>query len=116
MPIRGSFVNLRYAAHAEVQNEQGAKEVDLAAKYQQDVTDGVDEVYVCRRRRNKLEAELGESIAKYDAGMSELQAQIKELRATYDVEKKEFEELREYFDMVDRDQEIADAEEEELRP
>ena len=52
----------------------------------------------------------------YDEKMAELTVQIDELREKYDVEKAEYDELNEYFDMIDKDKAIEEEEEKVLSP
>ena len=64
-----------------------------------------------RRRRNKLEADLRELIGRYDERMFEAKARIDELQGKFKSEREEYDALRDYFDMIDKDQAIQAAEE-----
>lgn len=97
--------------HAKLVEVGSKLEGDLEAKLAEALQRGIDEELVCRRKRNKLELELQESMARYDERMMDMSTKINELQAKYEVERKEFEELREYFDMMDKDKAIEDEEE-----
>ena len=115
---RGSFeeeTRARLAAisgdHEKLVEEASKKEGTLKATLDEALQRGIDEELVCRRKRNKLEVELQEAMAKYDERMMDMATKIQDLQAKYEVEKSEFEELREYFDMMDKDKAIEDEEE-----
>ena len=66
-----------------------------------------------RRRRTKVEAELRATIEKYDVNMFQIQGEVDDLREKYDRELKEYNELAEYYAVIDQDLAI-EAEEERL--
>ena len=98
-------------AHEKLVGEASRREAELRAALDDALQRGVDEELVCRRKRNKLESELQEAMARYDERMLEMSERIAELRGKYEAERAEFEELREYFDMMDKDKAIEDEEE-----
>ena len=98
-------------AHEKLVGEASRREGELRAALDDALQRGVDEELVCRRKRNKLESELQEAMARYDERMLEMSERIAELRGKYEAERAEFEELREYFDMMDKDKAIEDEEE-----
>jgi hypothetical protein len=97
--------------HAALVGAGTKLEGELKGKLSAALEDGVNEELVCRRKRNKLELELQESMARYDERMLEMSTKIADLTSKYEVERSEFEELREYFDMMDKDKAIEDEEE-----
>ena len=97
--------------HDRLVGEGTRRETVLETKLSEALRVGIDEELICRRKRNKLETELQESMARYDERMMEMSEKIAELTSKYEVERAEFEELREYFDMMDKDKAIEDEEE-----
>jgi hypothetical protein len=99
--------------HVETVKENEAKIAEAEAKLAVQLQEQADELLLWRRRRNKVEAELRATIEKYDVNMFQIQGEVDDLREKYDRELKEYNELAEYYAVIDQDLAI-EAEEERL--